>query len=268
MFEFLEVEVVRMCVELWWCGRVVDEVCVEDGVVFDNLLGFDVEEFFKCEVVLVCRCGKYFVVDFEEDVVAIFHFRMTGKITLSEVSTCRFTRFFWHVPEVGWLVFDDARRLGDVVLMEGDLFEEHLLLTAMGPELHDIEDGVVLVELLGGRRCRLKDLLLDQFVIAGVGNIVVSEFFWRLGLHPKVCVNEFFEKQLEGLVMEMSIYFDWLVEDQMVDEIVYLNEGKVENLFDVYAREEEPCRRCEVSIERVIFNGRSTYYCLICQSLS
>ena len=71
--------------------------------------------------------------------------------------------------------------------------------------------------------------------------------------------------RLDALVAEMPVYFDWLVEDQMADEIVYLNEGKAENPFDVYAREDEPCSRCEAEIERMTFNGRSTYYCPSCQ---
>ena len=61
---------------------------------------------------------------------------------------------------------------------------------------------------------------------------------------------------------------DWLVEDQMADEIVYLNEGKAKNPFDVYAREDEPCPRCKTSIERMTFGGRSTYYCPTCQPSS
>ncbi len=268
MPELSEVEVARTRVESWWRGRAADEVRVEDDEVFDNPAGLDVEELFKREVVSVRRRGKYLVVDFEEDAAAIFHFRMTGKITSSETPTRRFTRLSWHVPDVGWLVFDDARRLGDVVLMEGDPLEAHPPLIAMGPEPHDIEDGAELADLLGGRRRRLKDMLLDQSVIAGVGNIAISELYWRIGLHPKVRANELTEEQLEGLASEMPIYFDWLVEDQMADEIVYLNEGKAKNPFDVYAREDEPCPRCKTSIERMTFGGRSTYYCPTCQPSS
>lgn len=268
MPELAEVEVARTRVESWWRGRAADEVRVEDDEVFENIAGFDVEELFKREVLSVRRRGKYLVVDFEDDAAAIFHFRMTGKITKSETPTRRFTRLSWHVPEQGWIVFDDARRLGDVILMEGDPLQEHAPLIEMGPEPHDLEDGAALADLLAGRRRRLKDMLLDQKVIAGVGNIAISELFWRLGLHPKVRSNELTDAQLDALVAEMPVYFDWLVEDQMADEIVYLNEGKAENPFDVYAREDEPCSRCEAEIERMTFNGRSTYYCPSCQPSS
>lgn len=266
MPELAEVEVARTRVEQWWRGRVAEDVRVlDEGVLDGDGDVADLEDALAQEVLAVRRRGKYLIVDFDGGQSAVFHFRMTGKITISEQPKRRFTRLSWLVAEVGWLVFDDARRLGGVALFDGDPCELYAPLVAMGPEPYDLADGAALRAQLGATRRRLKDALLDQKIVAGVGNIAISELFWRVGLAPEVRAHEVSDAQLDALVAEMPGYFDWLVEDQMADEIVYLGEGKAQNPFSVYKREDEPCPRCEEPIARATFGGRSTYYCPRCQ---
>lgn len=266
MPELAEVEVARTRVERWWAGRAAEDVRVHDPEVCSGVEPEELEEVLMGTVEAVRRRGKYLIVDFEgEDTHAVFHFRMTGKITCHDQPSRRFTRLSWLVPEVGWLVFDDARRLGGLVLVEGDPEVTHEPLAQMGPEPHELADGEALAARLGASRRRLKGALLDQSIIAGVGNIAISELFWRCELPPLIKCHELTAAQRDALVTEMPAYFDWLVEDQMADEIIYLGEGKATNPFSAYGREEEPCPRCQTPIARATFGGRSTYYCPACQ---
>lgn len=265
MPELAEVEVARTRVESWWSGRAATELRVHDAEVITRKDELDVRELFTSTVGGVRRRGKYLIIDFERG-HAVFHFRMTGKITLSEVPARRFTRLSWLVEEAGWLVFDDARRLGEVVVMSDDPLTHHAPLLEMGPEPHALSSGEQLKERLGGTRRKLKDALLDQGVVAGVGNIAISELFWRAQLAPTLRADEATLEQLDALVAQMPLYFDWLVQDQMADEIIYLSEGKARNPFSMYAREGEACPRCQAAIERATFGGRSTYFCPVCQA--
>ncbi len=267
MPELAEVEVVRTRVAQWWEGKQADDVRLHDPKVLDEDDSAErLKELLKSTVTAVRRRGKYLIVDFgAQDASVIFHFRMTGKITIHDQPKRRFTRLSWLVPDEGWLVFDDARRLGGVTIVEGEPLEVYDPLVRMGPEPHELKDSEHLRECLAGTKRRFKDALLDQSVIAGVGNIAISELFWRVRLTPDVRTHKVSDATLDALVEEMPAYFDWLVEDQMADEIVYLGEGKAENPFDVYDREDEPCHRCDTAIARATFGGRSTYYCPQCQ---
>lgn len=265
MPELSEVEVARLRVESWWKDRAAEDVKLHDKDLVSSDDASLLTDLLYQTARSIRRRGKYLIVDFDDGHV-MFHFRMTGKITTSDQPKRRFTRLSWLIPEVGWLVFDDSRRIGDVRAFTGDPLEHHPPLSSMGPEPHDLRDGAHLSERLGKSKRRLKDALLDQKIIAGVGNIAISELFWRVGVHPETRCHEISIEALDALVDEMPIYFDWLVEDQMADEIVYLGEGKgAVNPFSVYKREDEVCPRCDDTITRATFGGRSTYFCPGCQ---
>ncbi len=160
-------------------------------------------------------------------------------------------------------MFKDSRRLGQVEVFDTGELADYEPLQRMGPEPTDL-DADLLAEQLPPKR-RLKDALLDQSVVAGVGNIAISEVFWRLELPPDVRSNELSDAQIARLAEELPRYFDQLIDDQMADEIVYLGEGKSKNPFDVYAREGEECPRCATPIVRAKIGGRSSYFCEVCQ---
>ena len=268
MPELAEVECARRDLERWWVGRAASRAIVHDAKVSRSAPAA-LEAALTATCAAARRRGKYLIVDLvggERSVV--FHFRMTGKIALSEQERRRFTRVSWLVDEAGWLVFDDARRFGRVELAEGDPLVEVAALAAMGPEPHDLEGGAHLLARLGRTRRLLRDALLDQKVIAGVGNIAIAELFWRLGVPPDVRSPELGLERADALVRAMPAYFDALVAHHEGAEIDYLSEHRRndDHPFDVYAREGEACRRCNAAIERRVFGARSAYFCPVCQA--
>lgn len=261
MPELAEVEIVRRNLADWWTTP-ASEVRLHDEALLTRGAPELLHELLTSEAPTMDRRGKYLIARFSADRALIFHFRMTGKIVRSPDPEPRFARLAWDGADE-WLVFKDSRRLGHVEVFDTGGLADYEPLLKMGPEPYGLS-GEELAAQLSPRR-RLKDALLDQSVIAGVGNIAISEVFWRLKLAPDIKAKSLSQDQIDALAEELPRYFDELMEDQMDDEVIYLGEGKAENPFAVYGREEEPCQRCDTPIERVVIGGRSSYYCPTCQ---
>lgn len=259
MPELGEVEIVRRNLEKWWVNQSAKQIVILDGEVFSSG-----QERFETTMAQVAakagRRGKYLFVTFDNKNVIVFHFRMTGKITLEASPNTRFTRVAWQVDD-GWLCFKDARRLGHIDVFSAEEFQNYQPIERMGPEPFDIT-GAQLRERAGKRI--LKSALMDQSVIAGVGNIAVSEVFWRLRIAPDILASQLTDDQWDDLASGLSDFFSEVIESDAADEIEYVNQGGP-NTFDVYGRLGEPCPRCGAVIARLKISGRSSYYCPVCQ---
>ncbi len=260
MPELGEVEIVRRNLEKWWVNQSAKQVVILDDEVFSS--GKDRFETTMAQVAVKAgRRGKYLFVTFDNKNVIVFHFRMTGKITLEASPDARFMRVAWQVND-GWLSFKDARRLGHIDVFSAEEFENYQPIANMGPEPFDIT-GVELRDRAGKRI--LKSALMDQSVIAGVGNIAVSEVFWRLHLAPDILATQLTQGQWDDLASGLSDFFSEVIEFDAADEIEYVNQGGP-NTFAVYGRLGEPCPRCGAIIARQKISGRSSYYCPQCQA--
>lgn len=274
MPELAEVEVARRNLVRWWEGRAAGEVLVLDPKLLVATDEGALVEVLQTPLEAMKRRGKYLIGHFEDGRAVVFHFRMTGKIIRCDRPEARFARLAWYVApgtgpggalqEGGWLVFKDQRRLGHVELFEPGALAGYAPLAMMGPEPYDLT-----VEAFRARvspRRNLKAALLDQSVVAGVGNIAITELFWRSKIAPRAKMGELSEAQVAALVEDMPRYFDEVIAVSQADEIVYLEEGNAENTFDVYGREGEPCPRCAATIVREVIGGRSSFYCPSCQA--
>lgn len=259
MPELGEVEIVRRNLEKWWIHQSAKEVVVLDKKVFSSG-GPRFEAVMAQAAIKAERRGKYLFVTFEHGDVIIFHFRMTGIISLEPAPDARFMRVAWRVDD-GWLSFKDARRLGHIDVLSASEFAAYASIANMGPEPNDTT-GAELKERAGKRI--LKAALMDQSVIAGVGNIAVSEVFWRLALAPEVRANQLTAAQWDLLSDGLALFFAQVIESDASDEIQYVNQGGP-NTFDVYGRLDEPCPKCSTSIARLKVSGRSSYFCPSCQ---
>ncbi len=263
MPELGEVEIVRLNLEKWWVGRACEDVLLVDNQLLTMGTEDDLQRIFASVCTAARRRGKYLMVDFDGGETVIFHFRMTGKIAPIEDTAERFVRLAWKV-DGQWLGFKDSRRLGHVDIFEPGAIAEYAPLNKMGPEPHDM-DGTTLKDAVGHRK--LKNALMDQSVIAGVGNIAVSEVFFRNGIAPDAHADDLSDKDWDDLAAALITFFDQVIEEQAADEVQYLNQGKVKNPFDVYQREGEACVVCSTPIERTKVAGRSSYFCPTCQTL-
>ena len=261
MPELAEVEIVRRNLEGWWTEPASEVRLLDDELLVrgdpQTLRGL-----LTSQPPEMGRRGKYLLAGFDDGAI-VFHFRMTGKIVLAHQPEPDYARLSWRV-DPGWLVFKDRRRLGRVEVFEDDAIDDYEPLTTMGPEPWDLT-GELLRDRLSQRR-RLKDALMDQSSIAGVGNIAVSELFWRLKLPPDAQVSDLDDDDFEALAAEIPTYFDDIIDREMADEVTYVEEDSSANPFDVYGREGGPCPRCGTEIAREKIAGRSSYFCPQCQS--
>jgi formamidopyrimidine-DNA glycosylase len=175
------------------------------------------------------------------------------------------------------VVFNDPRRFGFMLFAEG-LADAHPMLAGLGVEpTGNALDGALLASRLKGRRSPLKAALLDQKLIAGLGNIYVSEALWRAGLSPLREAGTIggagkkAKEQSERLAEAIrSVIADAIAAGgSSLRDYVHTDGslGYFQHSFAVYDREGEPCPTpgCRGHIERVVQSGRSTFYCRTCQ---
>lgn len=263
MPELGEVEIVRRNLLQWWQGRAAAEVRLFDERLLKNAAFDEFERALGGRLDRPARRGKHLLCHFEGGKTVIFHFRMTGKIIRCDEPDPEYARLSWFVDGVGWLVFKDQRCLGEARVFDQDELACYAPIAKLGPEPQDVTVEH-LREVCSDRRM-LKTALLDQSVVAGVGNIAVSELLWRLELAPDVRCGALSGDDWRRLVEEMPRYFEEVVEASMADEVHYLEEAGAANPFRVYGCDGEPCPRCGAELEKTRVGGRSSYYCPDCQ---
>ncbi|MBP7062534.1 bifunctional DNA-formamidopyrimidine glycosylase/DNA-(apurinic or apyrimidinic site) lyase [Ferrovibrio sp.] len=219
------------------------------------------------------RRAKYILLRLSGGLVWLIHLGMSGRMVI---------RQGWpndigphdHVifgTDDGWSVtFNDARRFGMMDLIEAPALAGHKLLGNIGPEpLDDAFTPAVLIAALHGKRTPMKAALLDQRVVAGLGNIYVSEALYRAGIHPERLAGSVAPKRLEKLVPAIKDVLLEAVEaggSSLRDYVQTNGElGYFQTRFRVYDREDQPCHACQRPIKRIVQSGRSTFFCGHCQ---
>ncbi len=218
----------------------------------------------------VRRRAKYLLVDLDDGAVLALHLRMTGDlhvVGLHEAEGAA-TRLVVELgaaarkkPEVK-LVFVDNRHLGEAWLAaRGAEIDVEL-----GPEPLDPGfDKAALKAALAGRRTPIKAALLDQRVVAGIGNIYADEALFEARIPPATKVDALDDKAIGRLARAIPKVLQRSV-DEMAGQIAwrYANRSAA-SPFAVYGREGEPCRRCGAPIESFRLAGRTTCWCPACQ---
>jgi formamidopyrimidine-DNA glycosylase len=220
----------------------------------------------------VRRHGKYLLVDTDGPLTLLVHLGMTGRVLIQPKSATR--QPHTHVVfDLGTreLRFADARRFGQIDVLERAKERSHAALADLGPDpiVHGI-DVAAFAARAKGKKASLKAFLLDQTVLAGVGNIYASEALWRAQLRPTTRAHRLTAdsaKRLAAAIDETlrnaldnggTTFSDFISADG--------SEGYNEDYLWVYGREGEPCKRCKTLIRRTVQQGRVTYFCPTCQA--
>ncbi|MFC3526747.1 bifunctional DNA-formamidopyrimidine glycosylase/DNA-(apurinic or apyrimidinic site) lyase [Paracoccus mangrovi] len=226
------------------------------------------------------RRSKYILADLEDRGSLLLHLGMSGRMLIEDEAQGAFHRDPAILPRhdhvVFWtergtrITFNDARRFGMVDLIAPGAM--HPLLAQLGPEpLSDEFTPEILGRAFDGRRAPVKAALLDQRIVAGLGNIYVSEALHRAGIDPRRAAGRIGAGRLSALVGHIR---DVLVEaiaaggSSLRDHRQATGElGYFQHAFRVYDREGAPCPSpgCTGSIRRIVQSGRSSYFCPDCQ---
>ena len=236
------------------------------------------------------RRAKYLLIHLDKDETIISHLGMSGSWRIEhDIVGCYYhdkpkravhDHFEMDIEtsegEVLHVVYNDPRRFGFMLLVKTNDLACHKLLANLGPEpTGNSLSGAYLNEVLRGKKAPLKAALLDQSIIAGLGNIYVCESLWRSHLSPKRLSSTLGAKTASA--REKSDILAQNIRDVIDDAIKaggsslrdYMHTdgslGYFQHHFSVYDREGEPCPECGKPISRIVQSGRSSFYCTRCQ---
>jgi formamidopyrimidine-DNA glycosylase len=220
------------------------------------------------------RRGKYILMRLDGGDSVLLHLGMSGRMLIEKAGRNEVTPHEHLVLETdtGWRIgFVDPRRFGSVDLVPTAQEDAHRLLSELGPEPLDAAFSVAsLAQSLSGKRTPIKAALLDQRIVAGLGNIYVSEALFRAGISPQRSahtipgaratrlVPAIKDTLSEAIVAGGSSLRDYVQPDGEL--------GYFQHAWKVYGHEGEPCERCPgkpvcQGIRRIVQSGRSTFYC-------
>jgi formamidopyrimidine-DNA glycosylase len=223
----------------------------------------------------VRRRGKYILLDLDGPDAMLAHLGMSGKMLIEPAGKAPPLGPHDHViftTDRGIrIAFNDARRFGMMDLCATDAIEQHPLLKDLGPEpLGNGFSGPVLSNRITGKRTPIKSALLDQRVVAGLGNIYVSEALFRARISPKRSAHTVAGDRADRLVPAIKGVLQEAIAaggSSLRDYVQASGElGCFQHSFDVYDREGETCRSCKrVAVRRIVQSGRSSFFCPSCQ---
>ncbi|MFO7856892.1 MAG: bifunctional DNA-formamidopyrimidine glycosylase/DNA-(apurinic or apyrimidinic site) lyase [Paracoccaceae bacterium] len=228
------------------------------------------------------RRSKYLLADLGSGETLLIHLGMTGRMLIGDEVEGRFVHpvpnlarhdhVVFHVEGGVRVTFNDVRRFGAMDLIPPGGEDAHWLLKGIGPEpLGNAFSAPHLIERLGGRISPIKAMLLDQRIVAGLGNIYVCEALWRAGIAPTRRAGRISAERLGRLAAAIRSVLEEAIAAggsslrdyrQATGELGYFQHG-----FAVYGREGEPCRTpgCPGVIRRTVQSGRSSFHCPVCQ---
>ncbi|KAG1713727.1 Formamidopyrimidine-DNA glycosylase [Nymphon striatum] len=228
------------------------------------------------------RRSKYILADLSTAETLIIHLGMSGRMTVSgdplgqfhheHPAPAKHDHVVFHMANGARVTFNDARRFGAMDLAITADLEDHWLIKPIGPEpLGNGFSVAYLIQALEGKNAPIKTALLDQRIVAGLGNIYVCEVLHRAGINPKRKAGQLSKSRVAAMVPIIRDVLSEAIEAggsslkdyrQADGELGYFQHG-----FRAYDREAEPCSTplCGGTIARIVQSGRSTFYCPKCQ---
>jgi formamidopyrimidine-DNA glycosylase len=232
------------------------------------------EQLPGSRIASVERFGKFINLALEpldsanRDFHFLIHLGMTGQLTSRKPyePVAAHTHAFVELDDGLELRYTDIRRFGRMLLVaESNMGTFHQKVGRDPLELTEKE----FLSRVGGRRARIKALLLDQKVLSGMGNIYTDESLWRVRIHPARIAANLQPRQLKSLFAAMRKVLSAAIRLRGSSISDYLDAagspGEYQARHRVYGREGKPCPRCRGTIRRIIVAGRGTHFCPRCQ---
>ncbi len=238
------------------------------------------ERLAGARVISLRRRSKYILADLSTGETLLMHLGMSGRVLVSGALVGAFhhdhpapqkhDHVVLHLDGGARVTFNDARRFGAMDLMPTGSEAAHPLLAGLGPEpLGNGFSEAHLLARLAGRRTPVKAALLDQTVVAGLGNIYVAEALFRARISPRRLAGNLGPARIarlvpairETLAEAIAAGGSSLRDYRQADGEL----GYFQHAFRVYGREGQPCPVCGTAVVRIVQSGRSSYFCPACQ---
>ena len=237
----------------------------------------DIKFFFKNTIILkIYRIGKYILIDTSNKNTLILHLGMSGYLSINEVNVKKikhdhiFINFECITGEKKCLIFNDQRRFGHIDFHYTSNLKKHFLIKNLGIDgLSNSLKYDFLKTIFSKKTIVIKNALLDQKIICGIGNIYASEILFYSKIHPLKRVNNLCKDEINSLLLNINIVLSKAVLSGGTTIKDYKQpNGKVgyfKQKLKVYGREKLRCYNCSSVIFKLNINKRATYICPECQ---
>ena len=271
MPELPEVETVRKTLLKLVQGKEIRDI----DVFYEKMIRHDIDEFTSVLVGKtidnISRYGKYLMFEIGEYIV-VSHLRMEGKYYIKDLEEDRkkHEHVIFYFTDDTTMRYHDTRKFGTFDLILKKNLETFHPIQKLGPEPFGQKmNADYLHNTLKGKTVAIKTALLDQTIIAGLGNIYVNEVLFFTGLHPTTPCNQFTKKQSQLIIDSSVKVLNKAIELGGTTIRSYTSSlgvtGRFQNDLMVHDREAEECKVCHTLIVKEKVNGRGTYYCPKCQ---
>lgn len=236
----------------------------------------------------VWRRGKNIILNLSNNKILLIHQKMTGHLLygnwelinkewiskqegpLKDDSRNKFLHFIIFLDNKKQLALSDARKFAKIELWDKETFENSKSIKSLGPEPLDKNFTFdKFKQIFKNKKKRIKSALMDQNLIAGIGNIYADEILWKTKINPHVIISNLNDKQLKDIyraIKEILLKSIKLGGTSISDfRRISGEKGFFEKERKVYQRKGENCQRCKTKIKRIKLGGRGTYFCPVCQ---
>ncbi|MDO8692094.1 MAG: bifunctional DNA-formamidopyrimidine glycosylase/DNA-(apurinic or apyrimidinic site) lyase [Dehalococcoidia bacterium] len=250
-------------------GQVFQEIVLKwPGAITGSSPQEFVETLPGSSIERMARRGKYLLLHLAPGQTVIIHLGMTGRLCLLQPGETPdiHCRVLFRLDAGLELSFSDVRKFGHVWLAT----DPESVVGKLGPEALEIESKVeYLCEKLQGRTANIKALLLDQTLLAGLGNIYVDEALFEAGVHPSRRAGAFSPEDVARLARAIPLVLRRGIRNRGTTFDDYRDglgrKGNNQQALSVFHRTGAPCPRCGTTIKRIVIAGRGTHFCPRCQ---
>lgn len=274
MPELPEVETVRRGLNRLVCGQKIVAVKIS----YHRMIQSDLSEFLSYlpgkTILSIGRRGKYLLFELSEKTM-ISHLRMEGKYHLfpsDEVPVDKHFHAFFDLANGQTLVYQDVRKFGTMELIDHNKLDDFFSCKKIGPEpiatdfmLTPFQDALIKSQK------KIKPYLLEQSLVAGLGNIYVDEVLWLSKIHPSEIASHLSKREISVLRRAIISVLAEGVKRGGATIRSYKNvlglDGTMQDYLNVYGKQSQPCKLCGTPIEKYKLAGRGTHFCPDCQRL-
>lgn len=271
MPELPEVETVRRGLEKLILGKKISSIEIR----YPKMIKTDLDEFQNevpgQEIQSMGRRGKYLLF-YLTDKVLISHLRMEGKYFYypDQVPERKHAHVFFQFEDGATLVYEDVRKFGTMELLAPELLDAYFVSKKLGPEPTEQDfDLEIFIGALKKSKKPIKSHLLDQTLVAGLGNIYVDEVLWRAKVHPASPSQSLKRAEAKAIHEQTIAVLGQAVEKGGSTIRTYTNafgeDGTMQDFHQVYNKAGQACSRCGSIIEKIQLGGRGTHFCPKCQ---
>ena len=273
MPELPEIETIKSVIEPQIQGLTIENVLVSRPEVIAHPTADEFCEDVTGQAIFsMARRGKFLIIHLGNKNKIILHLRMTGclLVTPSDYKLEKHTHIIMQLSNGMELRFSDTRRFGRFWLIRNDEKDTYSGIEKLGLEPLSAEcNAEYLQSRLDKRKKAIKGCLLEQSVIAGIGNIYSDEILYRARINPTAPANGLSISEWERLAFEIADCLRYFIDKNSISQEDYLitkgQDYRNTPFLQVYGHADEPCPNCGNTLCRTVIGGRSSVYCPACQ---